>query len=145
MSKRFLVWATAVTCGGLFLASLLAGLKAGPAPAAQGPQGKDAPGQGGFGQTEVWAIHLEIPAEEYEAMQPAGGGFGFPGGPKGPAQPKGKKDQRDRERNLFGTEFPWAQGALTADGKTYQKVGVRYAGDVTYLASAGRLKRPLKV
>src|SRR5205807_8454677 len=82
-----------------------------------------------FGDSKVWAIHLDIPAKEYEVMQPAPGGFGFPGAP--PMQPA-PKDKRDSERNLFGTAFPWAQGDFSANGKTYKKVGVRYAGDITY-------------
>jgi putative membrane-bound dehydrogenase-like protein len=98
---------------------------------------------GSFGLTKVWAIHLEISAKEYEAMQPPLPDFGFPGGP--PPKKEAKRDNRRSDRNLFGTEFPWAQGDLTADGKTLKKVGVRYAGDVTYFASAAGLKRPLTI
>src|SRR5262249_30689367 len=58
---------------------------------------------------------------------------------------KDQKDKRDSERNLFGTEFPWVQGEFTVAGKTYKKVGIRYAGDVTYFASSRGLKRPLKI
>src|SRR5262249_62319247 len=93
----------------------------------------------------VWAIHLEIPAREYDAMQPAAGGFGFPGAPPAPPAPRAPRERRDSERNLFGTEFPFARADLTADGKTYRKVAVRYAGDITYFSSARGLKRPLKV
>ena len=79
-------------------------------------------------------------------MQPpmpgAPGGPGTPVGP--PAAPAGN-DQRASERNLFGTEFRWAQASFTAGGTTLQKAGVRYAGDITYLVSAGGLKRPLKI
>ena len=46
--------------------------------------------------------------------------------PNQPAQKNGKK--RDSEKNLFGTDFPWVEGDFTADGKTFKKVGVRYAG-----------------
>src|SRR5262249_12644250 len=48
-------------------------------------------------------------------------------------------------KNLFGTDFPWVNGRFTADGKTLNQVGVRYAGDITYLVSARGLKRPLKI
>ena len=34
-----------------------------------------------FGDSKVWDVRLEIPAKEYEAMQPAPGGFGPPGAP----------------------------------------------------------------
>jgi putative membrane-bound dehydrogenase-like protein len=123
MSRRFLAGAAALACA-------LLGLGVTTCPAADV-----------FGTTRVWAVHLEIPAKEYEAMQPPAGGFGFPGAPPAPAP----KDKRDSERNLFGTEFPWAQGELTAEGQTYPKVGVRYAGEVTYFASSRGLKRPLKI
>jgi putative membrane-bound dehydrogenase-like protein len=96
-----------------------------------------------FGITKVWAVHLEIAAKEYEAMQPAPGGFGFPGGPPQP-QPA-PKDKRESEKNQFGTAFPWAQAEFTADGKTLPKVGIRYSGDITYFTSGQRLKRPLKI
>lgn len=107
--------------------------------------GPEAPGKDVFGPSKVWSIHLEIPAREYEALQPRQGGFGFPGGPPKQPAPKDPKDKREGERNLFGTEFLWGQGKLSADGKTWDKIGVRYAGDITYFASAQRLKRPMKI
>jgi len=94
-----------------------------------------------FGQTKVWSIHLEITAKEYDAMQPVfGGGFG-------PPKKDAKKDdkKRESEKNLFGTDFSWVEGDITVDGKTLKKVGVRYAGDITYFVSARGLKRPLKI
>jgi putative membrane-bound dehydrogenase-like protein len=103
---------------------------------------KEAPGKDIFGVTKVWAVHLEIPAKEYEAMQPPAGGFGFPGAP--PAPPAAG-EKRDSERNLFGTEFRWAKGDFSAEGQTCKGVGVRYAGEITYFASAQGLKRPLKI
>lgn len=85
--------------------------------------------KGMFGLVKLWAIHLEIRVREFEAMQPAGRGFG----PGGQPQPPPRRDdaKRDSERNLFGTEFPWVEGQFTADGKTAKKVGIRYAGDIT--------------
>jgi putative membrane-bound dehydrogenase-like protein len=107
---------------------------------------KPVPGRDVFGQTRVWTIHLEIPAREYEAMQPPAGGFGFAGGAGGtPPVPPKKKDKRPSERNLFGVEFPWVQGDLTAEAKTWKKVGLRYSGDMTYFSSSNGLKRPLKI
>jgi putative membrane-bound dehydrogenase-like protein len=103
-------------------------------------QAKAAPDTGAFSTTNVWTIHLELSAKEYEAMQPRIAGPGAP-----PVAPPPKADKRDSERNLFGTEFPWAQAELTVDGKTYKKVAVRYAGDITYFVSSQRLKRPLKI
>jgi hypothetical protein len=79
----------------------------------KGEAGKDF-----FGLTKVWTIHLEVPAGEYAAMQPRAGGFGFSGGPAPPPAPKDPKDTRESERNLFATEFPWAQGSFSSDGKS---------------------------
>jgi putative membrane-bound dehydrogenase-like protein len=138
MSRQFLSRATALACVASLLACVLLGPGGVPSPAADG---KDAPGKDLFGMTRVWAVHLEIPAKEYEAMQPAAVGFGFPGAPPPPAP----KNKRDSERNLFGTEFPWAQGEFTAEGTTCKKVGVRYAGEITYFASSQGLKRPFKI
>jgi putative membrane-bound dehydrogenase-like protein len=95
-----------------------------------------------FETTKVWHVQLAIPAKEYDAMQPAAGGFGFPGGPPAPAP---KKEKRDSERNLFGTEFPWVEGDFSAEGQTCKKVGIRYSGEITYFASSRGLKRPLTI
>jgi putative membrane-bound dehydrogenase-like protein len=131
MNRRFLAWAAALFCCVSLLAIVLVGSDG------QEPAAKEKPGQDAFGLTKVWSVHLDIPAKEYEAMQPP---LAF--GPKGPPAPKGK---RDSEPNLFGTQFPWVEGEFTAEGKTYKKVGIRYAGDITYFSSAQSLKRPLKI
>jgi putative membrane-bound dehydrogenase-like protein len=139
MSRRFLAGATALACAAFLLSCALLGLRVTTCPAADR---KEPPGKDFFGASRVWAFHLEIPAREFEAMQPPAAGFGFPGVP--PTRPA-PRDKRDSERNLFGTEFRWAEGDLSADGKTYKKVGVRYAGDITYFVSARGAKRPLKI
>src|SRR3954453_8936057 len=58
------------------------------APAAAAPVGDDV-----FVPTKVWEFHLTVPAKEFAAMEPAGGGFpGFGqfGGPrKDPPKPDG--------------------------------------------------------
>jgi putative membrane-bound dehydrogenase-like protein len=143
MNRRVLAPATALVCGLLILLGVLGSPRLQSLPVADGdkPAEKEAPGKDVFGQTKILALHLEILAKEYDAMQPAVGGFGQPPQPK----EKDKNDKRGSERNLFGTEFPWAQADLTADGKTYKKTGVRYAGDITYFTSSRGLKRPLKI
>src|SRR6266478_5661122 len=132
MSRRFPARANALACGAFLLSCILFGPWT---PSALAESGKDV-----FGATKVWSIHLEIPVKEYEAMQPPAAGFGPPGAAT-PA-PRGK---RESERNLFGTEFPWAQADFAAEGKTYKKVGLRYSGEITYFASSQGLKRPLKI
>jgi hypothetical protein len=75
------------------------------------PAAKEAPGKDVFGVTKVWAIHLEISAKEYEAMQPPASAFGPPG-----ATPPALRGNRTSERNLFGTEFFWAEADFSAEG-----------------------------
>src|SRR5437867_601428 len=82
---------------------------------AQQPKGVKGKPADVFGDAKVLQIHLSLTSKEYEAMQPpnAGGGFGF--GPP-PVNPPPKKDgQRDSDRSVFGTEFPWVHGAVTID------------------------------
>ena len=101
-----------------------------------------------FGPTKIWSIHLEFPAKEFEAMQPPQPG-GFGGAPPGfgapTTVPKQVEGKRTSEFSLFGTEFRWAQADFTAGDQTLKNVGIRYAGDITYLVSAANVKRPLKI
>jgi putative membrane-bound dehydrogenase-like protein len=107
---------------------------------ATAPQDKQ-PAAEAFAPGKVWALHLALDAKEYETLQPPpGGGFGQP-----PKETPPAPGRRPNVRNLFNNEFRWAIGELTADGKTYKKVDVRYAGDAQYLAAARGLKRPLHV
>lgn len=99
-----------------------------------------------LGNSPLWAIELQFTAQEYAAMQPPSpaGGFGAPGAP--PVAPVRNLNQgRDSERNLFGTEFPWAHAVITVDGQTLTNVGIRYAGEISYFATAQSLKRPLMI
>ena len=108
---------------------------------------KETPGANLFGMSRLWSIHIEVSEKEYQAMQPPGGGMGFPafGGPM-PKQPEKKVDgARQSDRSVFGTEFPWSHAELTIDGRTYKNIGIRYKGNSTYMTSARSLKRPLKI
>jgi spore coat protein CotH len=109
----------------------------------------EAPGKDLFGLTKVWQVHLEIPAKEWEKMQPISG-MRFPGMPGGPAAPpkppeKPAELQADRHKSVFGMEFPWVHGELTAGGKTIKNVGLRFKGNSSYMTSARGPKRPFKV
>lgn len=112
-------------------------------------QPKKPAGEDVFGHEKVWQFHLALTPEEFAALQPAAGGFGFggfPGAPMPPkVEPKPGEPKRETHRNAFGTEFPWVQAALTAEDKTLAKVGLRYKGNSTYMATARNLKRSFKV
>lgn len=121
-----------------------------PAHAADEPKQpeKSAAGADVFGHDKVWQFHLTLTAAEYAAMQPAPGIFpGFPGGPMPPPKVERKpgEPKRDTHRSAFGVEFPWAVASLTSDGKTIEKVGLRYKGNATFMMSSRTLKRSLKL
>ena len=108
MRRRVLAMATALICSAIFLA--------GPAVLVSGSADDgDAKGKAAgadlFGLTRVVSLHIEISADEYQAMQPPPPA-GLPGAPPPAPRPK-RPGERESERNLFGVEFPWARGAVT--------------------------------
>ncbi|HVX14248.1 MAG TPA: PVC-type heme-binding CxxCH protein [Pirellulales bacterium] len=135
--------AARTSCRFSTLAFLIAMTGGGMSPAfADVADGQKKDHQETFGETNVWSIQIRMAAEEYDAMHPVVAGPGFGAGP--PAPPP-RNNGRSSEKNLFGTDFPWAEGEFTAAGQTLAKVGIRYAGDITYFVSARGLKRPLKI
>src|SRR5438105_4154866 len=142
MSKRF--WAMAATmCASVAFAATWALW----VPAVEPPVAKESPSKDVFGLTKIYQFHLEVPAKEWETMQPAGG-IRFPGGPMPPAKPADKPGDKPTDVHKggsFGLEFPFAHAAFTAEGKTYKEVGLRYKGGGSYVTSVGKLKRNFKV
>src|SRR3954449_4318445 len=124
MRRRARAAAPALICSAILLAGTVL-------PLSGAPDDGDAKGRpadpGLFGLTRVVPLHLEIPADEYRAMQPPAPA-GAPGGPPPAPRPK-RPGERESERNLFGVEFPWARGTVTAEGRAYAGVGIRYAGN----------------
>ncbi|HEY2911200.1 MAG TPA: CotH kinase family protein, partial [Gemmataceae bacterium] len=93
---------------------------------------------------KVWKVELRLSAENWQAMQPKGGGppgFG-PGGPMrpqpggGPPRPQGFK---------FTYEFPYVRGAASFEADTLADLGIRFKGNGTYMMSAGGIKRPFRL
>jgi spore coat protein CotH len=118
---------------------------------------KEAPGATIFGLTKLHEWNIQMDAKEWDKMQPAAGGFRFPGGPgrppekakedaEKPKEEKAKEPEKDVHKGSgFGIEFPWAKGEFTADGKTFKNIGLRYKGNASYMASSRGLKRNLKI
>ena len=140
MHRRAHALATTLLCSAILHAGTTV-------PGSGAPDDGDTKGKaadpGLFGLTRVVRLHIEMTADEYQAMQPPAPAGGFGGPP--PAPRERKPGERESERNLFGVEFPWARGAVTVEGKTLQGVGLRYAGNASYMASAGGLKRSFLV
>lgn len=97
-----------------------------------------------FDPLKVWEFHVTLSKAEFDAMQPPQGG-GFPGFGQPPAPAPKRTDGRDVHVNVFNVEQPWAKGSVTADGKTFDNVGIRYKGNGTMLETNGKLKKSLKV
>ncbi len=100
------------------------------------------PDQDVFGLTKVWQFHLEMTAKNYDKMQPTGS-MRFPGGfgPKKPDDKPGEKPADVHKGSGFGLEFPWIHADLSAEGKTYKDVGLRYKGNASYGTTSRGLKR----
>ncbi len=139
MSRRFLVGPIALTTAILLLLACTTSRRA-PAAEDKKPAESATTTKDVFGLTRILAIDLTLSAKEYDALQPTGG-FGFPGGPA-PPRPK---DKRDRERNLFGIEFPWCEGDLVVGGKTLKKVGLRYDGNATWFSAGPDIRKPFHI
>lgn len=96
------------------------------------------PGDRVFGVANVLKFELTMSDKQFAALTPAAAsrpmGFGPPR-----EQPEGT------HRNTFGVDFPWSQGDLTFDSKTYKAVGVRYKGNYTFMATARSLKKSMKL
>ena len=72
MSQRLLAGMSALARTGVFICFLISlfGSAALATAAGQEPAAKDASSKELFGATKILSLHLEIPAKEYEAMQP---------------------------------------------------------------------------
>lgn len=95
-----------------------------------------------FGLDKVWSMHLTIPPDQWEKMQPTRGGFGPQ--PNADAKPADQNPDAKR-RGGFGYDFAYVKGDLEIDGRKFKDVGVRYKGGGSYAVSQGRLKRPFKI
>jgi spore coat protein CotH len=160
MRKRSWGVATALTFGAVAVGAWF-GLPIAKAPAADqnNQAAAKSANRGFFGLTKIHQFHLDLSAKEWEKMQPkGGGGFPFGGRPGGPGarpgapgaapagQPKPGEQPADVHRGgSFGIEFPWAHANFTAEGETHKDVGLRYKGGGSYVMTANRLKRNLKV
>src|SRR5437773_1771110 len=108
---------------------------------AQAPKAKkESPAKNVFGLTNLHAFHLELSAKEWDRMQQVRGGMPFFGGFKKPpekvAEKPGEAPLEFHKSSGFGTEFPWAHAELSAAGKTYKNVGLRYKGNGSYMSTA---------
>jgi hypothetical protein len=103
-----------------------------------GPAAQQAVSNGVYGPDLIWTVELNIPAEEYAAMQPREGSARSPSD-----QPK--NSAREVHRNTFGVDLPWAKGSVCVDNQTFEDVGIRYKGNGTINDTEGTIKKSFKI
>src|SRR5438128_201536 len=126
---------------GLF-ALLFVTLAAGPL-AAQDRGAKSKAAASPFEPTRVWAVHLTVPAREYEAMQPVNRGVFSLFSP--PTTKAADGSARKVKHNNFGADLAWAKGEVVIDGAAFAGVGVRYKGNGTISDAANTIKKSIKI
>ena len=106
------------------------------------PAAKEVPDKDLFGLTKVWQFHLELTTNAFEKMQPTGG-MRSPGGfgPKKSDNKTAGKPADVHKGSGFGLEFPYVHADLSAEGKKYKDVGLRYKGNASYGTTSRGLKR----
>jgi len=118
-----------------------------------------------FGLTNVWTLHLKVSAEDWAKMEPEmPQRFGRPGdgpppdfdGPPGEG-PRGADSPGPRPANVGGNgprtfmqqmpqlDYPMVPATLEFEGRTLEKVGLRFKGNSSYMSSQRSLKRPFKI
>ncbi|MFO0940251.1 MAG: CotH kinase family protein [Pirellulales bacterium] len=110
-----------------------------------------------FGLTKVWQIHIHLSEENWNKMQPTGGGFppmgfgpppaaGSPGAAPGRTSggPAGNQPAPFRPGS-FGFEFDYVSADIQIGEEILKNVGLRFKGNGTYMMSASTRKRPFKL
>src|SRR5437773_10163083 len=96
-----------------------------------------------FEPTRVWAVHLTVPAREFEAMQPVNRGMFSLFSPPTPKAVDGSA--RKVKNNNFGADLAWAKGDVVIEGTTFNGVGVRYKGNGTIGDAVNTIKKSIKI
>jgi hypothetical protein len=97
-----------------------------------------------YGMTNIWLVKLKLTPEQWAAVQPVKI-------PPAPQLPNGKMALRNSKASrsgligAMGLDFRWAEGALEIGERRFERVGIRYRGNGTYLSSLYGPKQSLKV
>lgn len=125
-----------------WLASLVMALAAGSLSADDLGQASK-PASTPFVPTRIWAVHITVPAREWEAMQPANRGIFSLFSPATPKAADGSA--RKVKHNNFGADLAWAKGDVVIDAATFSGVGVRYKGNGTIGDATNTIKKSIKI
>lgn len=97
-----------------------------------------------YAMTNIWLAKLELTPEQWTAAQPTSV-------PPAPQSPGGRMALRNPNASrsglagALGIDFPWSAGALEFGEHRFERVGVRFRGNGTYLNSLHGPKQSFKV
>ncbi|KAB2661775.1 MAG: hypothetical protein DVB31_11960 [Verrucomicrobia bacterium] len=117
-----------------------------------------------FGLTNLWTLHLVVPAADWQTLGSRGGpqerrGMNNPGGSPpgivggilrgffgGPDQPEGRPaSARPPAPAEGGSRYPWAHCTVEADGQIFTNVAIRFKGVSSVVRAPNGYKRPFKL
>ena len=102
-----------------------------------------------FGPDRLWKLHLQISAENWQAMLPTRGlrFFGAPQFGDHPGKtPETPEPQEPAERRGgFKFDFRYVPATAELNGEQFQEVGVRFKGNSSYGMVGNSPKRPFKI
>jgi spore coat protein CotH len=102
-----------------------------------------------FGPDKLWKLHLQISAENWQAMLPTRGLrlFGAPefGGESGKSPEGGERREPAERRGGFKFDFRYVPASVELNGERIEQVGVRFKGNSSYGMVGNSPKRPFKI
>ena len=105
-----------------------------------------------YSQTRVHTVHVQVSREGWALMQPnatVSRRKGRANADKAPPRPAGDKptyvEGDPLDPNPAGLTFAYARGRVEVDGQPVADVGVRFKGNISYIASATSPRRPMKL
>jgi hypothetical protein len=108
--------------------------------APRSPRGDDV-----FGLDKLWTVHIEMSAEEWQAMQPVSlFGIAANGDSTSTTQPAAAAT-RPAHRTTFGYDFPVARATVHFNDQACRDVGIRFKGNASYRVAARSIKKPFKL
>lgn len=102
-----------------------------------------------FGPDKLWKLHLEITAENWQAMLPTRGLalFGAPefGRESGKTPEQGERREPAERRGGFKFDFRYVPARVELNGERIEQVAVRFKGNSSYGLVGNSPKRPFKI
>jgi spore coat protein H len=96
-----------------------------------------------FGHQALHKIHVEVSAKDYKSMDPPPVNLFAPRPKAQEGRPAPGSPDAGAGNMMY--EFEYVPAAITIDGRSFPKVGLRYKGSGTYLMSLTSTKRSLKI